>query len=235
MHCNFMPSLSPALSINKTRRPIGGSGASSLITGLLAYWKLDTNSWLDSSGNGNALAYFDSQVSTATGKIGNSALFSGSNCLYKSSFSITTNCSFSFWFKSSTITGSDIGVGVGEVNVDYAGGFRVLSIDGQIYFQCPTNDVAISSGSYCDGTFHHCAGIADGSSIKLYLDASLVGEFTGSLGSVIKSDMLIGSASDAVAQNGTQIDEVGVWSRALSQAEITSLYNSGAGKTYPFN
>ncbi|MEI8101572.1 MAG: LamG-like jellyroll fold domain-containing protein [Bacteroidota bacterium] len=211
------------------------TSASSILSGLLAYWKLDTNSWLDSSGNGNTLAYFGSQVSTATGKIGNSALFSGSNCLYKSSFSITTNCSFSFWFKSSTTTGADIGVGVGEVNGGYAGGFRVLSIDGQIYFQCPTNDVAISSGSYCDGTFHHCVAVASGDSTKLYLDGSLDGEFTGSLGTVSKSDMLIGSFSDGVAQNGTQIHEVGVWNRVLTGTEITSLYNAGVGKTYPFS
>jgi hypothetical protein len=34
--------------------------------------------------------------------------------------------------------------------------------------------------------------------------------------------------------NGT-LDEMGVWNRALTGAQITSLYNAGAGKTYPFN
>lgn len=29
------------------------------------------------------------------------------------------------------------------------------------------------------------------------------------------------------------VDEVGVWDRALADAEITNLYNSGAGKFYP--
>jgi hypothetical protein len=31
------------------------------------------------------------------------------------------------------------------------------------------------------------------------------------------------------------IDEVGTWSRALSAAEETELYNAGAGKTHPFS
>ena len=31
------------------------------------------------------------------------------------------------------------------------------------------------------------------------------------------------------------IDEVGVWSRALSSTEITELYNSGSGLQYPFS
>jgi hypothetical protein len=30
------------------------------------------------------------------------------------------------------------------------------------------------------------------------------------------------------------IDEIGVWSRALTSGEVTQLYNSGAGLQYPF-
>jgi hypothetical protein len=30
------------------------------------------------------------------------------------------------------------------------------------------------------------------------------------------------------------LDEVGFWTRALSAAEVTSLYNSGNGLQYPF-
>jgi hypothetical protein len=209
---------------------------STLLSGLLAYWNLNTNSWLDSSGNGNTLDYFDSQVSTAAGKIGNSTLFSGSNYLYKSSFSITTNCSFSFWFKSSVTSGADLGVGVVDaVGGFYNNGFRFLSIDGVIYFQAPSAEVANSIDSYCDGTFHHAVGTADGSAIKIYIDGSFKQENSNYLGAVDVSDMAIGSYGDALAQSGTQIDEVGVWNRALSQTEITSLYNAGAGKTYPFN
>jgi hypothetical protein len=33
--------------------------------------------------------------------------------------------------------------------------------------------------------------------------------------------------------NGS-IDEVGIWSRALTSSEVTSLYNSGSGRQYPF-
>ena len=45
----------------------------------------------------------------------------------------------------------------------------------------------------------------------------------------------IGRAQDVEGYflNGT-LDEVGVWNRALSGAEVTALYNSGAGIAYPF-
>src|SRR5205085_385302 len=32
-----------------------------------------------------------------------------------------------------------------------------------------------------------------------------------------------------------KVDEVGVWNRALSAAEVSDLYNGGVGKTIPFN
>jgi hypothetical protein len=35
------------------------------------------------------------------------------------------------------------------------------------------------------------------------------------------------------APNGTKIDEVNVWTKELTQSEITELYNSGNGKQYP--
>jgi hypothetical protein len=31
-----------------------------------------------------------------------------------------------------------------------------------------------------------------------------------------------------------EIDEVGIWSRALTSGEISDLYNSGSGLSYPF-
>lgn len=34
---------------------------------------------------------------------------------------------------------------------------------------------------------------------------------------------------------GGYIDEVGFWGRALTQPEITDLYNAGNGKPFPFD
>jgi len=57
------------------------------------------------------------------------------------------------------------------------------------------------------------------------------GTFTNSGG-----DFSIGfDTSGGLAKYNGVIDEVGFWTRALSQPEIQSLYNSGAGITYPFN
>lgn len=44
----------------------------------------------------------------------------------------------------------------------------------------------------------------------------------------------IGARGDATDPANALLDEVGFWKKELSAAEITELYNSGAGKTTPF-
>lgn len=43
----------------------------------------------------------------------------------------------------------------------------------------------------------------------------------------------IGALTSGTTWDG-RIDEVGIWNRVLTAGELTSLYNGGAGKTYPF-
>jgi hypothetical protein len=48
------------------------------------------------------------------------------------------------------------------------------------------------------------------------------------------SNPSVGGQPGGAAPMGGVIDEVGIWKRALSASEITTLYNSGSGTTYPF-
>jgi Tol biopolymer transport system component len=70
-----------------------------------------------------------------------------------------------------------------------------------------------------DGNYHHFAMVYDGTTVRLYVDAVLHGTFgfTGNLLNVPGEPLTIfGGAPFA-------IDEVGVYSRALSQAEIKAI------------
>jgi hypothetical protein len=70
-----------------------------------------------------------------------------------------------------------------------------------------------------------------------YHDGSVVaGTLTGSVPASIfnSSEPFIIGRYDNDAYADGQIDEVGIWSRALSSTEVTKLYNGGAGLQYPF-
>lgn len=83
--------------------------------------------------------------------------------------------------------------------------------------------------------------------IYQYVDATtttkVMGMGTASNSGVWSSDFVassqnntefdLGGPDNAVYLNG-RLDEVGIWSRVLTDDERTELYNAGAGKFYPF-
>lgn len=72
-----------------------------------------------------------------------------------------------------------------------------------------------------------------GTTYKLYVDGVLQGTTSGTI--IASPKIVVGSHADYVPVpfDGI-IDEVSVWSKALNQTEITELYNSGNGLTYPY-
>ncbi|RKY41417.1 MAG: hypothetical protein DRP85_06410, partial [Candidatus Makaraimicrobium thalassicum] len=100
----------------------------------------------------------------------------------------------------------------------------------------------LGSIGICDGNWHHLTGTWDGgtdsTSLKLYKDGTqLTGTTTSDDGTFIAlenldSDILIGKASwSGNAINGT-IDEVKIYSRALSPEEINASYNTALYRLY---
>jgi len=212
---------------------------SSLLSGLLAYWNLDTTSWLDSSGGGNTLTSVNS-VSLVAGKIGNCAEFDGTNYLGLGALSSVNN-SFSIggWFNASDLSQGDFSVFFGMVPLL---NFQLyLSAAGEVsyalYGDTPTG---YSTGSFVGTSEWHyyvAAGNSSTSELKLYLDGSLIytSSDANSVNAIWGSGATIGMEHDSAYFVYGKIDEVGIWDRDLSGAEITSLYNAGAGITYPFN
>ena len=44
----------------------------------------------------------------------------------------------------------------------------------------------------------------------------------------------VGADKDGLNAFNIQVDEIGIWTQALSTTDITQLYNGGAGLQYPF-
>ncbi len=74
-----------------------------------------------------------------------------------------------------------------------------------------------------DGNWHHIAGVWDGDAgtVKLYLNGSVIEEFTGAPGSYEAgfADFLIGTCPAGHGFPGA-IDEVRIWDKALSQGQL---------------
>jgi hypothetical protein len=222
-----------------------------LTDNLVSYWKLDETSGTryDSTDTNNDLTD-NNTVTYDTGKIENAAKFTRTN---SESLSIadasqtgldpTGDFSISLWMSKT----SDFQMAF--VTKEAAGSraleFMIYSnVNGGKPF-CYINDTSYVEGTtnlgYA-GAWHHIVltydYVTSGTSVmKMYVDGSLEGTTSNAVGPLTNSTAAFyigarGGYSDNYF-NGL-IDEVGYWSRTLTQAEVTSLYNSGNGLAYPF-
>lgn len=209
-----------------------------LTDNLVAYYKLDESSGnaADATGNGFTLTN-NNTVSYATGLINNGADLGTSNTnktlATSTSLGITTgDFTVSFWYKND---GTDrefdgqVSIGTGSYSM--------------IFFRNGTNNrwfLATSGGgntliteSITNSTWYFLTMVKSGGTVTVYVNATSKGS-TSTLGSSAGVHFTVGGFPDYGWYGTNKIDEVGVWSRALSGAEITSLYNGGSGFAYPF-
>ena len=214
---------------------------SSLLTGLLAYWKLDTTGWIDSSGNGKTLTN-NNGVTLGTGKINGDAVFNATsfNSL-TTNISIGSSYTISAWVKIPA-SGFDYDGRCPIGSSSNSNSPAIIADYGGTYFFYGANDDGDCNPDEFNrpildlDTWYHIAGTSDAgsSTCKWYLNGTLMSE--DSFSNLFGTDELQLGAYDAraIPTFSGELDEVGIWNRALTGAEITSLYNAGAGKTYPF-
>lgn len=218
-----------------------------LSTNLVSYWKFDESSGNASDSVGSNTLTNVNSTSFATGKIGNGAdlELSSSNYFYKednSSLDITNNLSYSFWFKAETVgSGGDYRI----INKWYDASEYIIRINDtslNILVSASGGTVQVANAqTVTAGVWYHCVftyNSTDG--LKVYVNAGTpsTAAANGTINNT--SERLVIGASQKSDGTGTGnyydglIDEVGIWSRTLTADEVSQLYNSFRGNSYPF-
>jgi len=221
----------------------------SLLTGLISHFKLDETSGNAADSHGaNTLTQINSPGSAA-GKIGNARTFvSGSTQYFTSAGRVTSGTisqvSASAWIK---LTGTQSFPTVcGEWN---AGGNQrswllTLSSDGtDLRFPHSNNGTATltieTTGlAINDGNWHFVGVCYNAGSALLHVDGvnySSTGLPTSLFSS--SSPLVLAAANTSTTPAGLltgTLDEVSVWSRALTADEFITLWNSGNALAYPW-
>ena len=207
----------------------------SLTTNLQAFYKL--SDLTDSSGNNKTLIN-NGNVSFASGKLGNAAVFDangvGGKYLATSvSGGLGSGLTVSMWAKlaSTSVAGSLIQAVTGDTNgwfigFDY-GSSRLAYLAGSGGW----NVAELFGSPLSDNVWYHIVKRADASGVKIYIDGAEAGSWantTWTSGPIELGHFAYHNGSRDESWNGS-IDAVGIWNRALSEAEVAELYNSGAG------
>jgi hypothetical protein len=226
---------------------------SSLLNGLVSYWSFDSASLTNDLHGTNHLTAVCSSIDVlynASGKIGSAAIFTNNVANY---FSIararadqlamvgSNKFSLSVWMKY-TVHAATCGV-IGFI------GPSTTSCGWDMYVQnALLGCIASTNGNYISNSVFR-TGIISNIWLNVVFVSSDTDQIVYTNGVVAASETLttLGLSNPSAAFNigcygGATartfyglIDEPAVWNRALTTNEIQTLYNSGAGKQYPFN
>jgi hypothetical protein len=203
-----------------------------LTDNLQAFYKLSDLS--DSSGNNRTLTN-NGNVSFASGKIGNAAVFDGTNSLDIETFPAqnSNGSTYSLWVNFNSL-GSSFPAMISSPSNSSIGEFQLVVVGNNnnqyAYFDNGWGSIVYSSTVLIPETWYHIVATNNNGLVKLYTNGELTGEGTVNGSFNISDNYGIGHLTpygDTYVDG--QIDAVGIWNRALSSAEVAELYNSGNG------
>ena len=224
-----------------------------LIDNLISYWKLDEASGTREDAHSTNDLTDNNTVLAAAGIINDGADFESANTeslsitdAAQSGLAITGDLSISLWTKLESALGADEGrqfiskAVAGQRSYSFLlESFGGNFIDFSVSDDGTANSTAQKTWEPSAGVFYHVAVTYDASAgeVKFYIDGSqLSTTVTGMPTSIFDSTTAFyigvfgtgtGSPFDGI------IDEVGIWNKVLTDAEVTELYNGGAGLAYP--
>lgn len=199
--------------------------ASDYTSNLDHLWKMDETSGnvVDSAGSLNSTT--NTSVTFAAGKSNNAATFgSGSSLAFSNTTLIngTSDFTLAFWVKYVS------GVWIMSRRDSFPAQWQLVQNGGCLYFDNGSANVfqgscfALSN----DSAWHHIAIVRSGSSWTLYVDGSSVATDSSSASIATGHQFNIGSPNDGSGSFVGSLDDVRVYSRALTSGDISALYSS---------
>ncbi|MFP4097870.1 MAG: LamG domain-containing protein, partial [Alphaproteobacteria bacterium] len=217
---------------------------------LVAHWKLDEttgNTIIDSSGNGNTGTWSDGDDNDVTGESGagiidNALTFDGSNDqIFVGNhsglkFSVDQNFTVAAWVNLNNCQSSGSKFVESKTGTSFYN-LQCYASENQVRFQVRDNNAemgyALGTTLVNDSQWHHVVGVKNGNDLHIYVDGVLEGTddtktFATSIGG---DDVRIGYSVDGGSRNvDGKLDDIRIYNYALSDAQITALYNDTSGE-----
>jgi len=224
-----------------------------LTDNIVSYWKLDESSGNAADSVASNTLTNNNTATFVAGKINNGTDLESDSFQYfsiadasQTGLDLSGDLSFSMWIKAESLSASTerplISKRVGADN-QRSYHFKLGSSGSGIGLLWYTDGSTIGGNlsvawTPSTATWYHVAVTKSSTTAKFYIDGAQQGtDQTGSNATIFNgtAPFELGAFVDSPEYWDGIIDEVGVWSRALTDAEIISLYNSGAGLSYPFS
>jgi len=230
----------------------GGGAADSLLDGLVSWWELDEESGTRVDVHGSNNLTDNNTCGYITGVRGNAASMVYANSEYLNKTSPTgleggaRDFTYAAWYRITTTAGSSghcIGAVVNsptEILTDWMMYYHLSAARFRFYVGGNPNwsfatDTNIGAPSI--GTWYHIIGEYDSAADKVGITVNNgpidQASHTSANSTTAGSPFQIGYWGGAFGYANGSVDIPAFWSRKLTAAEKTRLYNAGAGMAYP--
>lgn len=207
---------------------------SDLQKGLVSHWKFDGNAKDSTPYRNHGTVNGATLTTDRKGQSDEAYSFDGTGdevaCGSNTSLAITGDITLATWI-SLNVTDEQFIMSRYKTSSPYEGwGLKLQATTGNLMFWSDGVGSWVTSTSAVpnDGLYHHVLMVGDGASGTFYIDGNTAGTFTYTPPSTASTACYLGrgpSGSDPKTLNG-KIDEVRIYSRALSATEIKMLYDS---------
>lgn len=221
--------------------PVFGFYGDSLASGLAGYWRFEEGGGteaLDSSGHGNTgrLQNMDEKSAWTSGQIGGGLAFDGIDDYVEvgdsDSISLTGDMTITAWIRPTDFVGYNSILAKSTGNMPNPYDLYTMPETGTVKFFVGDGDNYESIESKVGlvaGVWQHVVAVRSGSTGRIYIDGVQV--ISGSL-SVPPIDgdgtLRIGSRDDGLTRMNGELDDVRIYNRALSIAEIEATAEQGS-------
>ncbi len=217
---------------------VGRPNPYSISSGLVAYWSMNGNTvnWStgtmqDSAGHGYTARLVNLATTTApvSGKIGQALKFNGTNQYLTVSPAPTTRSPLTVaaWVYPTSLTGGRTIVDTDNNGGSFVGWVFTVKSNGQLWFWPASGKDKFSTGTISINTWSHIVATYDGTNVSFYINGVL--DSTQAMQTPQDNITTFAIGNDSWTGNywAGSLDDVRLYSRALSANEVQALYVQG--------
>lgn len=207
------------------------------VNGLVGWWPFNGNVTDESGNNAQATAHSLTSTTSQNGEAGGAYTFNGSSSYISFSstpeLAITSSFSVSAWVNMSTAYTATAGWQhiVAGAYGDWGVGIVGSSSGTGLYLRATkvsVNDSPSTSSWVTKGVWTHVTATFDGTNVRYYINGALTGNVAYNPGYATSVKYIGTTNGSYAAYFRGNMDDVRVYNRPLTAAEVTALYDGGA-------